>query len=97
LPREPEYRAIHDAADKVEPRLARALVRHADRLRRRVPVRELVRAIELGDARRADAVLSDELFEDALEPSAAILADAFVRAAELTAEELNEELDLEGD
>jgi hypothetical protein len=88
MPRPPEYRAIHGVADKVEPRLARALERYARRLVRQLPMAELRRAIELGDARLADEVLNQVDFVDALEPSAKILEDAYVKGGKVTAKEI---------
>jgi hypothetical protein len=88
MPRPPEYRAIHGAADKVEPRLVRALELYARRLAKKLPMRELLRAIELGDARLADELLTNVDFVEGLTPSTRILEDAFVKGGKVIVEEI---------
>lgn len=86
--RTPEYTSMHEAADKIEPRLVRALELYAKRLARRIPIREIERALKAGDVRAIDELLNKVDFEDALEPSTRILTDAFVKGGKLTAKEI---------
>jgi hypothetical protein len=79
----PRYRKIHAAGDKIEPRMARAVVLAADRVRERLPMRELERAIVRKDLRAFDDVLNAIDFPDAYLPSAEILKETVVRGGKV--------------
>jgi hypothetical protein len=83
-----QFRAAHRQADRFEPRAARAFVLAVQRARTRIPLGRLAALISARDATSAADLLSGPAVEDALEPSAAILADAFVRGAKVAADEL---------
>jgi hypothetical protein len=72
------YREVHAAAGKIEPRMARALKVAADRVRSRVPFRQIEEALWRRDARAARALLDAVDVEDAYLPSAEIVRGAVV-------------------
>jgi len=78
-------RAIHREAEKIEQRMARALISAAERLRARLPIKELATA----DPRVAAAILSSLDIEDAYIPVAEIMKDAYMRGGKVTAKELS--------
>jgi hypothetical protein len=84
-----EWDPVHPIADRVEPRVARALGQAFERMRSRVPVGQLERALARGDLRAAGVLIDAADFEDALEPAAQILADAVIRGGKAGAEELS--------
>jgi len=89
MPREGEgEKALLDAADKIEARLARALVLAMQRLRSRIPLEALARAISGADVRAASTVVENFDIEDALEPSGEILRDAFMKGGKFGAEDV---------
>jgi len=83
-----EEKALLDAADKIEARLARAFVLAMQRLRSRIPLEALARAISGADVRAASTVIDSFDVEDALEPSAEILRDAFLKGGKVGAEDV---------
>jgi hypothetical protein len=83
-----DYRAVHAAARKIEPRLARALERGLARLRGRASLAALARALAKEDVRGALALLlSPEAVRDALTPAGEIKRDAFARGRKMAAAE----------
>ena len=91
MPRAPEFRAIHKQADRIEPRLARALAKATARMSSRVPVDALAEAIAARDLRTAARLDEEIAIEDALKPTEAILRDAFVKGGKTIAKEINDE------
>jgi hypothetical protein len=81
-------RALLESADKIEARLARALVLAMQRLRDRLPLEALERAVSAGDVRYASMVVDTIDVEDVLEPSGEILRDAFLKGGKLGAEDV---------
>ena len=91
MPRQPrEYKAVHDAADKIEPRLARAVERALAKLRELIPINDLAMRLSARDVRGAMRLLPKEKVEDALKPSATIVKDATMRGVRLGAEKVRE-------
>lgn len=84
----PHIVKIHAVADKMEVRVARALDGAFTRMRSRVPIAQIEAALERGDARMAGELIDRTNFADALEPTAEILKDTFVRGGKVGAEEV---------
>lgn len=84
--RPPEYRNVHAAADKIEPRLARATVKAMDTVRTKVPVRAIAQALEKRDLQTVRRIIEELDIEDALVPSTNILTDAFNKGGKTGAE-----------
>jgi hypothetical protein len=78
-----QFTAVHRVADRVEPRLARAMRAAVERIRSRVPLESLADAIADGHQHRAAALVEQIDIEDALQPSALIVRDAFARGEKL--------------
>jgi hypothetical protein len=74
----PTYRKIHAASNKIEPRMARALQVAADRVRARIPFRQIEDALMRKDKRGALALLAEVDVADAYLPSAEIVKEAVV-------------------
>jgi hypothetical protein len=90
MPRPPAaYQAIHGAADSIEPRLARAFQRSADRMRSRISLAKLEDALASGRVDRVMALVDGAGLDDALAPVAEILRDSFLRGGRLGADKLN--------
>lgn len=66
----------------------RALDGAFERMRQRVPLDALTRALARGDARMSNELIAKVDFEDALEPAAEILKDLFARGGKVGAEEV---------
>jgi hypothetical protein len=81
------YRPVHKASDKIEPRLARAFIVASERLRERIPFRQIEDALAAGDIRRANNILTRFPFEDAYLPSAEILKESVLKGAKIASEE----------
>lgn len=91
MPRRPaEFRKVHAQADRIEPRMARAILRFAGRLSERVKVGAFASAIAAKDTRATAQLIAELDVEDALQPSVAILEDAFNKGGKIGADEVNE-------
>ncbi len=90
MPRPAEFRAIHAQADRIEPRLARAIRKAQLRMSERVPIQLLADAIAARDPRTAARLIDEIDIEDALAPTEQILRDAFVKGGKTIARELND-------
>jgi len=84
-----EYRKVHKKADRIEPRVERAIHRFADRLSKRVKVGAFAQAIAAKDTRATAQLIAELDVEDALQPSVAILHDAFQQGGKIGAEEVD--------
>lgn len=82
----PEYRKIHTAADKIEPRLARALRVAAERVRSRIPFRQIEEALWRKDVRTVRALLAAVDVRDAYLPSSEIVREAVVTGGKVVTE-----------
>jgi hypothetical protein len=92
MPRQPhEYRAVHEAADRIEPRLARAFERAVLKLRGLISINELAMRLAARDVKGAMRLLTKEAVQDALGPSATIVRDAVLKGGRLGAEAVNKE------
>jgi len=90
MPRQPhEYKALHDAADRIEPRLARALERALVKLPESISINELAMKLSAGDVKGAMRLLSKERVKDSLSHSGTIVKDAVMRGGRLGAGEVN--------
>jgi hypothetical protein len=104
MPRPPaDWKAIHDAADVFEGRLARAVAKAAGKMRAAASVAGIAGRLEAAQrAKRAgrrvpaaaisaivDRILSEDSARDALAPAAAIAADAVLRGGRIGAEAVN--------
>lgn len=78
---------VHAAADKIEPRMRKAFVRAAEKMRAGVSINDLALAIAAKDTKRALALLGG--VEEALAPAATIVRDAFTRGGKLGADAVN--------
>ena len=84
----PELRQVHRHADRIEPRMVRAMIRAAGRLSARVPLEKLAETIAAKDQRTAARIIDEIDIEDSLVPITKILRDAFVKGGKNVAEEL---------
>ena len=90
MPRLPsEYRAIHEAADKAEPRLVRAVLKTLERIRSEVSINALAMALAARDGKRALALLPLVTVKDALSAAGPIVRDAVLKGGRLGAEQVN--------
>ena len=78
-----EYRAAHRAADKIEPRMARAVLVAATRLRSRIPISAIEDALESGDLRLAGDILTRVDFDDAYLPSSDIIKETVIKGGKI--------------
>jgi hypothetical protein len=78
-----KYRKIHATSNKIEPRMARAIKVAADRVRERIPFREIEEAIWRKDLREVRALLGGIDVADAYEPSAEIVREAVVTGGKI--------------
>ena len=77
VPRQPEeWRHVHAAADRAEPRLARAFQRSVSKMRTLVSTDKIAKAMATGDSKRVLKLFTEKALGDALEPAAAIAGDA---------------------
>ena len=83
-----DEQALLDAADKIEARLARAIALAMQRLRSRIPLEVLARAISSADARMAANAIGLIDVEDVLKPSGEILRDAFMKGGKVGAQDV---------
>ncbi len=88
--REPAYRELHAAADRIEPRLERAFVRAMERLRDQVSINELALALSAGDAKGALRRVPVGEVREALEGVGDSVQEAFMRGGRLGAKRINE-------
>ena len=79
---------VHDIADRIEPRVAKALGLAFLRLRDRLPLGEIEAALARNDARVAGELIDGLDVEDVLEPVAGILEDALDRGGKTGMQEL---------
>lgn len=84
-----EFRDVHGAAARFEPRLSRAFLKAAAKVRGRVSINALAIAIAAKDVKVALALLPKADLEDALSPAGAIVRDATLKGGRLGAERLN--------
>ena len=82
-----EYRAIHRAADKIEPRMARAIRVASQRLKDKIPMAELEDALERGDYHAAGNLIETIDFADAYLPSAEIVKESVLRGGKIAAKD----------
>jgi hypothetical protein len=85
---DPDFKRVHGEADKIEPRMRRAMVAFGSKVAARVPVADIERALEQGDTRRAIELIDAIDIEDALAPSSRIVRDAFLRGGRAEAEDI---------
>lgn len=74
---------VHPIADRMEPRVERALDGAFERMRERLPMEALTEALARGDARKAGELIDGVDFADALTPAAEILKDTFTRGGKV--------------
>ncbi len=91
--RDPDLNIINRAADRIEPRVARSVVKAAVTLRARVPVEALTEALEAGDLAEADRIMGALDYGDAYVPMGRIIGDAVIVGGKIGAAEINEELE----
>ncbi len=91
--RDPDLNIIHRAADRIEPRVARSVVKAAGVLRARVPVEALTEALEAGDVAEAARIMEAVDVEDAYVPMGRIIGDAVVVGGRIGAAEIHEEVE----
>lgn len=84
-----DVRAIHAAADRLEPGLARAVERAMEKLRDSVSINALALALSARDVRRAMALLPEAAVKEALSPAGTIIREAVIRGGRLGAEQVN--------
>ena len=84
-----DYADMHAAADRLEPRLARAFARAVERIRAGVSINDLAMAIAAKDAKRAQAIVSRAAIKDALGPAGAIVSDAVLKGGRVGAGAVN--------
>ncbi len=90
MPRRPqEYKALHDAADQIEPQVARAFERAVLKMRESISINELAMRLAARDFKGAARVLTDEQISDTLNPCATIVRNAMYRGGRLGANEVN--------
>lgn len=82
-----DWRAVHHAATRFEPRLARAVAKGLDKIRERVSISDLAVALANKDLRGALAMLRG--MDEAFEPAATLKREAFFRGGKLGAELVN--------
>jgi hypothetical protein len=80
-------RRMHEAADRIQGRVAAAVVRGFEAARARVDLGALVGALSRRDALMANKIVRRADLEDALAPAGAILHDAMQRGGAIGAEE----------
>lgn len=86
MARQPKaYNDIHRAADRIEPRMARAFVRASDRLRDTVTIDELALAIASGSVLRAMRLFPAGVVREKMAPLGTIAKDAMVRGGRIGA------------
>ncbi len=83
-----EDRAIHHAEDKIEPRLAKAIVLSVERLKSQIPFSQIEYALEQNDLRQVNKILSGVDFIDVCLPSAEIIFDSVIKGGKLSDEEI---------
>lgn len=79
---------VHSIADRIEPRVAKALGMAFARLRERVPYGKIEAALARNDLRAASELIETLDVDDVLEPVAAILEDAIDRGGKVGITEL---------
>jgi hypothetical protein len=77
------YTRLHKEADKIEPRMARAIRVASERLKERLPMKELEDALERMDYRAAANLIETIDFADAYLPSSEIVKDAVLRGGKI--------------
>ena len=94
MPRQPkEYRRIHQAEDRISPRLARAWVKANQRAATRVRLRLIKRLMRTKASKAAlDAFMRELNLDDALTPCEQIDYDAFMVGGKLGAKDIDQEL-----
>jgi hypothetical protein len=84
------YRAVHEAADKIELRMARSFLRAVGRLRASISISELTVGLGVRDAKLALRVLADDRIKQALAPVGTIARDAVLKGGRIGAERVRE-------
>ena len=93
MPRSPiEYRAIHKAADFIEPRMAARFERAAAKMRATVSINDLAMRIEAKDIRGAMRLLPKNVVDESLSPVATTVRDAVFKGGRIGAENLERAL-----
>jgi len=94
MPRnDPDYLEIHRAADRIEPRMRRAVIKAAAALGARIPMEALTVALEGDNPLQAARLVLLGLDEaDAYVPLGRIVADTVIKGAKLAVDDINEEL-----
>jgi len=89
LNRQPEsYQEVHNVADAIEIRMARAYVKSVERLQESISIDELALALSLRKAKFAIKMVSKEV-ENVLLPIGTITRDATLRGGHIGAKEVN--------
>jgi hypothetical protein len=84
-------RALHAAADTIEPRMTRAFERAMVRARDRVSINDLALTLQAQDARGALALIDRAGLADALSPAGTIVRDTVLRGGRIGAAALEVE------
>jgi len=93
LRNDPDYLEIHRAADRIEPRISRAIVRAGHALASRVPMEELTIALEGDNPLQAARLVMARLdVADAYAPAGRIVSDTVIKGDKLAVDDINEEL-----
>ena len=80
---------LHNIADRIEPRLVRALLRAVRRLQNGIPLEALAERIAAKDVAGAMKLIKDTEMEKALSPSGEIVRETVMRGGRFGAEEVN--------
>jgi hypothetical protein len=92
--KEPAFRELHKVADAAEPRLDRAFLRAAERMKKKIMIHELGIAFSSGSVRRVMKLLKDRMdIKENLEPMGQISSDLFARGFNLGRRIANEEIE----
>ena len=89
---DPDLTIINRAADRIEPRMARSVVKAAGVLRARVPVEAITEALEAGDVAEAARLAESMDIADAYVPMGRIIGDAVIVGGKIGAAEIVDEL-----
>lgn len=90
LNRQPEsYQAVHNVADAIEIRMARAYVKSVERLQESISINELALALSLRNVKAAVKMVSREV-ENVLLPAGTIVKEATIRGGYIGADVVND-------
>ena len=80
---------ISDAAEKLEPKMARAFLRAIEKIKDDISIKDLTAALETNDLRIIMRLFPVEKIYEALEPCGEIVREAFFTGGKLGAKEVN--------